>query len=338
MRTALLLVASLLVLSVCVSAFTLTEKEYQSHFSAFVKKFEKRYTHDQFFSKYNIFKANLDIINEHNAKANQSYTLGVNEFADMTLTEFHSKMTGYKHRKMSKSARAAFAPKVKPSAASLPTSWDWSAKGAVTPIKNQGQCGSCWAFSTTGSVEGITFIETGTLPDLSEQQLVDCSASYGNDGCNGGLMDYAFQYVEANGLCSEQDYPYKAVTGTCQSSSCTPQLAAGRLYSYTDVPEGDETDLGPAVYQQPVSIAIEADSSAFQFYSSGVFNDPGCGEQLDHGVLIVGYGQTTSGQQYWKVKNSWGNTWGEAGYILMIRGKNECGLAQSASYPAEHSS
>jgi len=329
MRTALLLVASLLVLSVCVSSYALTEKEYQSHFSSFVKKYEKRYTHDQFFAKYNIFKANLDLINEHNSRANQSYTLGVNEFADMTLSEFHSKMTGYNHRQMSKSARAAFAPK--PFKGQLPSSVDWEAAGAVTPIKNQGQCGSCWAFSTTGSVEGITKIETGTLPDLSEQQLVDCSSSYGNDGCNGGLMDYAFQYIEANGLCGEKAYPYQGVTGTCQSSNCDAVIPVGQLTGYTDIPQGSEADLLPAVAQQPVSIAIEADQSAFQFYTSGVF-DAACGTNLDHGVLIVGYG-SLDGKNYWKVKNSWGASWGMSGYILMIRGKNECGLANSASYP-----
>jgi len=251
----------------------------------------------------------------------------------MTLSEFHSKMTGYKHRQMSKSARAAFAPK--PLKGTPPASVDWVAAGAVTAIKNQGQCGSCWAFSTTGSVEGITKIETGVLPDLSEQQLVDCSASYGNNGCNGGLMDYAFQYIEANGLCGETAYPYQGVTGTCQSSSCTPVVPAGRLYGYKDIPQGNEGDLLPAVAQQPVSIAIEADSSAFQFYSTGVFNDPTCGTTLDHGVLIVGYG-TEGGKNYWKVKNSWGESWGMSGYILMVRGQDECGLSLSASYPESH--
>jgi len=212
-----------------------------------------------------------------------------------------------------------------------PAAIDWRAKGAVTAIKNQQQCGSCWAFSTTGSVEGAWAIAKGQLVSLSEQQLVDCSGPEGNQGCNGGLMDDAFKFIIANkGICTEASYPYTAVTGTCQTT-CTPVVT---ISSYADIPASNETALYNAVGQQPVSIAIEADQSGFQFYSGGVFDDPTCGTALDHGVLAVGYDHdATTNLDFWFVKNSWGNTWGEQGYIRMVRGKNECGLAMMASYP-----
>jgi C1A family cysteine protease len=192
--------------------------------------------------------------------------------------------------------------------------------------------GSCWAFSTTGSTEGAHAIKTGKLLSFSEEQLVQCSASFGNDGCNGGLMDYGFEYIIKNGICSETSYPYTSgtgTTGTC-TKTCTPIKKI--LSSYKDIPEGNENAIMKAIQLGPVSIAIEADTDAFQFYSGGVFNNTGCGTNLDHGVLIVGYGSAAN-VPYWIVKNSWGATWGEAGYIRMIRNENMCGLANSASYP-----
>jgi len=210
---------------------------------------------------------------------------------------------------------------------------DWRTKNAVIPIKDQQHCGSCWAFSTTGSLEGAFAIGTGKLTSLSEQELVDCSDSYGNEGCNGGLMDSAFQYVIDNGLCTEASYPYTAEDGTCASSKCTDAIKKGVLSGFKDLPT-TESSYQAVVAQQPVSIAIEADTMAFQFYFSGVFDNSGCGTNLDHGVLIVGYGSdSSSGKDYWTVKNSWGTTWGESGYIRMVRNKNECGLTLSASYP-----
>jgi len=213
------------------------------------------------------------------------------------------------------------------------TEVDWVAKGAVTPVKNQGQCGSCWSFSTTGAIEGAFKIAGNPLTSFSEEELVECDNSQhgGSDGgCNGGLMDNAFNWVSQNGLCTEDSYPYNSGSGSagsCRMSSCTP---VATLTGHVDVP--DEDAMVPALTIGPVSVAIQADTSTFQLYKGGVLDDAKCGEQLDHGVLAVGFG-TDSGKDYYKVKNSWGPGWGESGYIRMVRGKDQCGIAKSASYP-----
>jgi len=206
----------------------------------------------------------------------------------------------------------------------------------VTPVKNQGDCGSCWAFSATGSIECNYAIAHGQLNSLSEQQLVDCSVSEGNLGCDGGEMDSAFKYVmKEGGLCSETEYPYTAKDGKCQSSTCGTKYDP--VKSYTDVTKQDEQALEDAAVLGCVSVAIEADQFAFQYYSSGVLTGT-CGTNLDHGVLVVGYG-TESGQEYWKVKNSWGTSWGEDGYVLICKDCNqngnqgECGINDDPSYP-----
>jgi len=254
--------------------------------------------------------------------------MSVNEFADMTFAEFHSKMTGY-NAKDNSVHRASNTDGPHLDVQKLAGSVDWRQKGAVTPVKNQQQCGSCWAFSTTGSTEGAHAIKTGNLVSLSEQQLVDCSAAQGNQGCNGGLMDQGFQYIISNkGITTEAAYPYTAQDGTCKNG----MSAAATLSSFVDVAQGSEADLMKAVNLGPVSIAIEADQQCFQFYSGGILSDSSCGMQLDHGVLVVGYG-TENNVDYWIVKNSWGASWGESGYIRLVRGKNECGIAQAASYP-----
>jgi C1A family cysteine protease len=297
-------------------------------FEKFVADFGKVYkTEEARDAAKATFSRNVAKIIAHNLE-NKDYTMEINEFADMSAEEFSSARLGLK---MPKSGFFGNVPKVGThvySGAALPDSVDWTAKGAVTPVKNQGQCGSCWSFSTTGGLEGANFLASGKLVSFSEQQFVDCDTV--DQGCNGGLMDNAFKFAEANDLCTEESYPYKAVGGSCAASSCTVGLKQGDVTGFTDV-DHTENALMEAIAKQPVSIAIEADQQAFQFYSGGVMTGD-CGQQLDHGVLAVGYG-TLDGKNYWKVKNSWGASWGMSGYILIERGSNKCGILNSASYP-----
>jgi len=327
-----LLVAAVVVLGLAVStlAHPLSENQYQWLFSKWVEQHDKQYEHDDFFYRFTVWKQAFDYVNSYNAQ-NNSVVLEVNHLADLTASEFKAKYLGYKpiHNSYLRNQNA---PVSSPALTLTPaTSWDWRAQNAVTPVKNQQQCGSCWSFSSTGSLEGAVAISKKRLVSLSEQELVDCSTPEGNEGCNGGLMDQAFQYVMSYGLCTEATYAYTAADGTCSNTTCTKSLNPGDISGFKDLPT-DESVFVAAVAQQPVSIAIEADQDVFQFYSSGVLDDSSCGTNLDHGVLLVGYG-TDAGKDYWIVKNSWGATWGESGYIRFIRNKNQCGLTLSASYP-----
>jgi cathepsin L len=287
--------------------------------------------------RYAIYEANFARVNAHNAKG-LTWTMAMNEFGDLTPQEFAaSRIGGYKPRNLRRVNPGAIRMS-EPSTVGLPSSVDWTTKGVVTPVKNQGQCGSCWSFSTTGSTESINAINGKGLISLSEQQLMDCSGPEGDQGCNGGLMDDAFQYIIDNkGICSEASYPYTAQDGTCKKCTVVVEIS-----SYTDVTVDSDSALATAVAQQPVSIAIEADQGSFQFYSGGVMT-AGCGVNLDHGVLVVGYG-ADAGQDYWKVKNSWGASWGEAGYIRLGRdpamkkfngNKGQCGIYMDPSYPVQ---
>jgi len=307
----------------------LSDSEYNYHWGRWSDQYNKNYTHLEHDQRKEIFKHNLDYILLHNMYSNSSYTLKLNQFADLTRSEWNKQYTGYQHRERASNETVKYLRK-----SWLSSGVDWRRKGAVTPVKNQGQCGSCWSFSATGSMEGAHYISTNSLVSLSEQQLVDCSGAEGDQGCFGGLMDDAFEYVIKNGgIDTESDYKYTARDGTCNTKKQKTHSAT--FSKYHDVPTNNENQLELAVNKQPVSVAIEADQTDFQFYHSGVFNSA-CGTKLDHGVLVVGYG-SQDGMNYWIVKNSWGETWGDDGYILMAKDikspAGQCGIAMNPSYP-----
>ncbi|CAH1391952.1 unnamed protein product [Nezara viridula] len=281
-----------------------------------------------------IFSETLKTIEEHNAKyeAGQStYYLVMNQFGDMLpeeVTQLGFNRTG----EMREVPSFTFLP---PANVEIAKSIDWRQSGAVTPVKNQGHCGSCWAFSSTGAIEGQLFRKTGKLVSLSEQQLVDCSGSYGNAGCNGGLMDYSFKYLEhVAGLEKESSYPYEGIQRRCRYSQ-SKVVPGTKVRAYTDIRRYDDEALKSAVATVgPISIAVSAGNLHFMHYGGGVFNGDTCSPgRLDHGILLVGYG-SENGKDFWLVKNSWGPSWGEKGFMRLTRSvKNACGISTQASYP-----
>ncbi|XP_047102105.1 cathepsin L [Schistocerca piceifrons] len=287
-----------------------------------------------------IFMENKKRIAQHNAafeRGEVSYQLELNKFGDLLAHEFGATYNGFnktRNAKLRESLGIRGSTFIPPANVNVPPYMDWRKHGAVTEVKNQGSCGSCWAFSSTGALEGQHFRKAGYLTSLSEQNLIDCSHKYGNQGCNGGLMDQAFTYVRDNrGIDTEESYPYEGDDDKCRFKRI--DVGADDT-GFVDIPQGDEEQLKVAVATVgPISVAIDAGHDSFQFYSKGVYYEPQCSsENLDHGVLVVGYGTTEDGVQYWLVKNSWGPEWGEDGYIKMARNRdNNCGIASSASYP-----
>ncbi|KAJ0970449.1 hypothetical protein J5N97_023326 [Dioscorea zingiberensis] len=285
--------------------------------------------------RFKIFKQNVEYIESVNNAGNRTYKLGTNQFTDLTNEEFKATHNGFMP---SKSAALQ-----KPTGGfrygdvtDIPESLDWRTEGSVlTPIKNQRECGCCWAFSAVAAVEAITAITTGQLVSLSEQELVDCDTNE-NKGCGGGNMDNAFKFIVGNGgLTTEENYPYTASDqGTCNSQEFSNVVT---ISGYEDVPANSESSLLKAVANQPVSVAIEGYGFDFRHYSSGVFTGY-CGTQLTHAVAVVGYGTASdTGTEYWLVRNSWGRSWGENGYMRIQRdvdaAEGLCGIAMKASYP-----
>jgi len=305
--------------------------EIQDQYLAHIAEHGKSYgTKEEFEYRMAIFAKNVRYIELHNAitekDGEHAHKVGVNAMADMTEMEY-KKLRGYK-KPMNKVPRYDNSTE----GVEVPAAIDWRAKGAVTPPKNQGQCGSCWSFSTTGSMEGRYQIAGNPLTAFSEQQFVDCSASFGNQGCNGGLMDDAFKYAEANKIETESDYPYEGKVGTCHA-----QGGVTTVKSYADVKTNSPLDLKAAVATGPVSVAIDAAGIGFQLYFGGIMKHF-CGTSLDHGVLVVGYGTSSSNEDFWILKNSWGGSWGEKGFFRIFRDDSEagpgvCGLQEQPSYP-----
>jgi len=326
--------ATLLLLALClgIAAAMHTEAQYRDAFVSWMNEHNKAYTSDEFFYRYDIFKTNMDYVAKWNAEGS-STVLGLNIMADLSNSEYQGVFLGTRmdaSKRLYEASLSAFAYDM---SIPLDDTVDWRTKGAVTGVKDQGQCGSCWAFSAVGSTEAAHFFDTQKLVSLSEQNLVDCSSAYGNAGCNGGLMDSAFKYIIANkGIDTEVSYPYKAKTLTCQFQAAN---VGATLSSFTDVKAGNEPALVQAIGKSPVSVAIDASRISFQLYSKGVYYEPKCSSSnLDHGVLAVGYDTDATAGDYYIVKNSWGTSWGQSGYIWMSRNKNNnCGIATAASWP-----
>ena len=273
---------------------------------------------------------NHEFIHEHNSE-NHTYHVSENQFIDRNYDDEyyiqHNQQNQQNHYLIHNKSSYNNIPDTDID------SVDWRDEYKVSSVKNQEQCGACWAFSAVGAVESAWAIKNNVLYNLSEQELVDCSSQ--NNGCEGGEMDMAFEFIMNNSLCTNLSYPYVAIDEECDMEQCNPVVT---ITNYTDVLKNNESSLKNAVAINPVSVAIQANKRSFQMYNSGIYNDLDCGTDLDHGVLVVGYGyDENTTMKYWIIKNSWSEQWGENGYIRIERDiedeKGLCGIAMMPSYP-----
>ncbi|XP_026374631.2 procathepsin L-like [Ursus arctos] len=316
------------------SAAPRLDQSLDAHWSHWKAAHGKLYDKDEEGQRRTVWEKNLKMIDQHNEEYSQgqhSFMMAMNAFGDLTSEEFKQVLNDLKIQKPEE-GNVFQAPLF----AEIPSSVDWREKGYVTPVKDQGQCQSCWAFSATGALEGQMFRKTGKLLKLSEQNLVDCSWSQGNEGCNGGLMDNAFQYVKDNGgLDSEESYPY---LGRNESCKYRPEKSAANVTTFWRVSNEEDGLMTTVATVGPVSAAVDSSPHSFQFYKKGIYYDPNCrSKRLNHGILVVGYGfegEESENKKYWIIKNSWGTNWGMEGYMLLAKDRdNHCGIATMASFP-----
>ena len=318
-------------------SFGSASSSYENEFKSYVEKYNKHYNQNEYVKRYNIFSENMDYIKYSNSNTSKTYKLGINNFTDMSRTEFNKKYLNLRinqtHHHNNNYLHKHHHSQHNTSNKTNPRSIDWRASGVVTDVKNQGQCGSCWAFSAVGAIEGQHALNTSQLISLSEQNLVDCATNYSCDGCDGGFPDDAMDYVLNNcGIDTESSYPYNADDGSCSYNKSND---GANITGVVKLPSGNMTALYDAIANiGPISVALDAEGD-FQMYSSGIFTSPKCStDMLDHAVLAIGYGVSANGNKYLMIKNSWGADWGMDGYIYFSAEiDNMCGIASYASYP-----